>query len=81
MKKLHLGVIVSFIITIAVVAQVNADCLQNQYGKVFCGRGKCQMDQYGKVFCAQRDGDIMKDIYGNILCGIGHCKKDYRGDT
>jgi|GEM_PF-1582405 hypothetical protein len=74
-------VIVSFIITIAVVAQVNADCIQNQYGEVFCGRGKCQMNRYGKVFCAQRYGDIMMNRYGDILCGTGHCKEDYRGDV
>ena len=72
-------VIVSIIVALIAVTQVNADCLNDQYGKVLCGRGKCELDQFGRVICTQRYGGIMKDRYGNILCGVGHCTKDSHG--
>ena len=54
-------VIVGFIVALAAVTQVNADCINDSYGKRVCGKGPCSMGQYGKVFCAQPGGGALND--------------------
>jgi hypothetical protein len=70
------GIIVGFIVALAVVTQVNADCVKNEYGKHACGKGQCQLSQYGKAYCAQEGGGAINGLYDNVLCGIGYCIKD-----
>ena len=79
MKKLI--IIVTITIVFAVVSQVQADCIQNIYGKVFCGEGQCLVDDFGRAFCTPYSGGIVRDIGGSILCGVGHCATDIRGQV
>ena len=75
------SVIIAIIIALAVVSQVKADCVQNIYGKVFCGEGQCLVDDFGRAFCAPYSGSIIRDMGGNFLCGVGHCVTDIRGQV
>jgi hypothetical protein len=75
------GIIIGLILALAVAAQVNADCLTDQYGNVVCGKGQCERDQHGKVFCAGLGGGAVKDRYGDVKCGVGYCAQDNSGQV
>jgi hypothetical protein len=75
------SVIITIIIALAVVSQAKADCVQNNYGKVFCGEGQCLVDEFGRAFCAPVSGGIIRDMGGNLLCGVGHCVTNIKGQV
>jgi len=64
-----------FIILIVMpVNSVLADCRQDRFGDVYCGKGKCVSDKQGKVHCSRyRFGDAVVDRHGSALCGKGRC--------
>jgi hypothetical protein len=55
---------------------VDASCINNQYGKVVCGEGQCRTDDHGKVFCARAGGAVL-DKFSKVKCGVGKCAMDY----
>lgn len=72
-------VVVACALGLGVILPVFADCVSDQYGNVFCGRGNCMADSYGKVHCGKQGGGVMRDQYGNVLCGVGYCSADDTG--
>lgn len=51
-----------------------ADCMKDQNGEFFCGKGQCQRDQSGMVLCsAFLNGGAVRNYRGQIVCGRGHC--------
>jgi len=69
-------IIVCFVVVLAAVTQVYADCVRNEYGNIACGKGQCKSNQYGKAFCAKEGGGAINSIYGSVLCGVGYCILD-----
>src|SRR4029453_18059149 len=73
-------VAVACALALGVISPVFAsECIRDNYGTVYCGRGHCLMDSNGKVHCAQRGGGAIRDQYGNVLCGVGYCTADDEG--
>jgi hypothetical protein len=64
------GIMVAFIVVLAAVTQVNADCVKNEYGNRVCGKGQCKLDSVGKAFCAREGGGAVNGLYDNVLCGV-----------
>ena len=58
---------------------VGGDCIRDQYGQVFCGRGYCAIDQSGKPYCSKAGGGLGRDQYGSVVCGIGYCAVNDEG--
>ncbi len=76
MKKLR-GVIL--LASLAVPIGANANCINDLYGNVVCGKGQCEADRFGKIYCADAGGGAMKDQFANVQCGVGYCAKDKFG--
>jgi hypothetical protein len=73
-------VVVACALALGVISPVFAsECVRDNYGTVYCGRGNCLMDSDGKLHCAQRGGGAIRDQYGNVLCGVGYCSVDDTG--
>jgi hypothetical protein len=73
-------IVIACAFALGVISPVFAgDCVRDNYGNVYCGRGDCSMDAYGKLRCAKRGGGLIRDQYGNLLCGIGYCAADDTG--
>ena len=73
-------VVVTCALALGVISPVFAgDCVRDNYGTVYCGRGDCSMDSNGRLRCAKRGGGMIRDQYGNLLCGIGYCAADDTG--
>jgi hypothetical protein len=73
-------VVVACALALGVISPVFAgDCVRDNYGTLFCGRGNCLMDSNGKLHCAKRGGGVIRDEYGNVRCGVGYCTADDTG--
>ena len=73
-------VVVACALALGLISPVFAyDCVRDNYGNLFCGRGDCVMDSYGKLHCAKKGGGVIRDQYGNVLCGVGYCAGDETG--
>ena len=73
-------VVVACALTLGVISPVFAgDCVRDNFGNVYCGRGNCSMDANGKLRCSKTGGGLIRDQYGNLLCGVGYCAADDTG--
>ena len=55
-------------------SSASADCMKDQNGEFFCGKGQCQRDRLGMVFCsAFLNGSAIRNHRGEVVCGRGHC--------
>jgi len=53
---------------------VNAECMNNNRGETFCGKGECKADRYGVVYCsAYYKGSAVLATYGDVVCSVGQC--------
>ena len=56
---------------------VQAECVMDQIGQIYCGYGACANNSYGNVYCSKyRDGDAVLNVNGEVVCGKGSCEED-----
>ena len=73
-------VVLACALALDVISPVLAgDCVRDNYGTVYCGRGDCAMDSGGRLRCAKPGGRLIRDQYGDLLCGAGYCAAEDTG--
>ena len=78
-------VVVACALALGVISPVFAsECVRDNYGTVYCGRGDCLMDSNGKLHCAKRGGGAITTyevtVRRDLSSLIGQMKQLFPGE-